>query len=48
MVYVYHKIFLVPGPFCDMKYIEDTQYFYEYDLPDVFTPDSGKVYMVSR
>ena len=25
-----------PGPFCDMKYLEDTQYFDEYALPDIF------------
>ena len=33
-----------PGTFCDMEDLEDTQYFYEYALPDVFTPDSGKFY----
>ena len=31
-----------PGPFCYMEDLEDTQYFYEYNLPDVFPPDSGK------
>ena len=48
MVHVYHKIFLVPGPFCDMKYIEDTQYFYKYALPDIFNPDTGKFSMVMK
>ena len=24
-----------------MEDLEDTQYFYEYALPDVFTPDVG-------
>ena len=38
----------MPGPFCDMKDIEYTQYFYEYDLPDVFTPDAGNVSMVMK
>ena len=48
MVHVYHYIYLVPGPFCDMEDIECNQYFYEYDLPDVFTPDSGNVSMVTK
>ena len=39
------NIFL-PGPFCDMEDLEDTQAFYEYSLPDVFTPDSINVSMV--
>ena len=26
-----------PGYFCDMEDLEDTQYFDEYDLPDVFS-----------
>ena len=26
-----------------MEYLEDTQYFYEYALPDIFTPDAGKI-----
>ena len=30
-----------PGTFCGMEDIEDTQDFYEYALPDVFTPDAG-------
>ena len=28
--------------------IEYNQYFYEYDLTDVFTPDSGNVSMVMK
>ena len=32
------------GPFWDMKYLEDTQDFYEYGLPDIFTPDYGKCF----
>ena len=28
--------------FCDMEDLEDTQDFYEYAIPDVFTPDAGK------
>ena len=32
-----------PGPFCDMGYIEDTQYFDEYDIFDVPPPDAGKI-----
>ena len=31
-----------------MEDLEDTQYFYVYALPDVFTPDSGKIYMVMK
>ena len=31
-----------PGPLYDMEDVEDTQYFYEYNLPDVFRPDTGK------
>ena len=27
---------------CDTEDLKDTQYFYEYALPDVFTPDAGK------
>ena len=30
------------GHFCDMKYLESTQDFYEYNLPDVSPPDTGK------
>ena len=32
----------VPVPFCDIEYLEDTQYFYEYALPDVFSLGDGK------
>ena len=35
-----------PGPFCDMKYLEYTQYFDEYALPDVFSPGSGKTLLL--
>ena len=31
-----------------MEDLEDTQYFYEYALPDVFTPDAGKFSMVVK
>ena len=31
-----------------MEDLEDTQDFYKYDLPDVFTPDSGKFSMVTK
>ena len=31
-----------PGPFFDLEDLEDTQDFYDYVLPDVFTPDAGK------
>ena len=34
----------VQRSFCDMEYLEDTQYFYEYALPDVFNPDAGIVF----
>ena len=27
-----------------MKYLESTQYFYEYNLPDVYPPDAGKYF----
>ena len=27
----------MPGPFCDVEDLEDTQYFYEYALPDVYS-----------
>ena len=27
-----------PGPFCDLEYLEDNQYFDEVDLPDVAPP----------
>ena len=27
-----------------MEDLEDTQYFYEYALPDIFTPDAGKFF----
>ena len=37
-----------PGPWCDMKDLENTQDFYEYALPDVFTPDVGKFSMVMK
>ena len=37
-----------PGPFFDMEDLEDTQYFYEYALPDVFTTDAGKFSMVMK
>ena len=30
------------GPFFDMEYIEDNQYFYKYNLPDGFPPDADK------
>ena len=29
-----------------MEDLEDTQYFYEYALPDIFTPDTGKFSIV--
>ena len=31
-----------------MEDLEDTQYFYEYSLPDVLNPDSGKFSMVMK
>ena len=31
-----------------MEDLEDTQAFYEYSLPDFFTPDTGKFYMVTK
>ena len=31
-----------------MEDLEDTQYFYEYDLPDLFTPVYGKFSMVMK
>ena len=31
-----------------MEDLEDTQYFYQYALPDVFTPDDGKFAMVMK
>ena len=34
--------------FCDMEDIECTKYFYEYNLPDIFTPDAGNVSMVMK
>ena len=43
-----HEIFLVPGPFCDIEDLEDTQFFYEYALPDFFTPDTGTFLMVMK
>ena len=48
MAHVYHSIFFVPGNFCDMEDLEDTQDFYEYALTDVFTPDVGKFSMVMK
>ena len=30
-----------PGPFCDMEYLEDTQYFGEDALPTALPPDAG-------
>ena len=30
-----------PGPFCDMEYIEDTQYSDDYALPKVLPPSAG-------
>ena len=38
----------MPGPFCDMGYLEGTQDFYVYALPDVFTPNAGKFSMVRK
>ena len=38
----------MPGNFCDMEDLEDTQDFYEYDLPNAFTPDAGKCSMVTK
>ena len=29
-----------------MEDLEDTQYFDEYALPDVFPPDAGKFYLI--
>ena len=37
-----------PVIFCYMEDIEDTQYFYEYSLPDVFTPDAGFFSLVMK
>ena len=31
-----------------MEDLEDTQKIYEYALPDIFTPDSGKYSMVMK
>ena len=31
-----------PGHFCDMENIEDTQYFDDYALPDVFPHDADQ------
>ena len=42
--YCFNKVYdsdREPGPFCNMEDIEDTQYVYEYALPDVSTPDAG-------
>ena len=39
---------LAPGHFCDMEDLEDTQDFYEYALPDVFTPDAETFSMVMK
>ena len=39
---------MVTEPFCDMEYLEDTQAFDEYALPDVLTPDVGKISMVMK
>ena len=36
------------GTFCDMEDLEDNQDFYEYALPDVFTPDARKISMVIK
>ena len=38
----------MPGPFCDMEDIEDIQDFYEYTIPDIFTPDTGKFSMLMK
>ena len=31
-----------------MEDLEDTKYFYGYDLPDILTPDDGNVFIVMR
>ena len=31
-----------------MEDLEDTQYFHEYALPDVFAPDAGTFSMVTK
>ena len=36
------------GPFRDMGDLEDTQYFYEYSLPDFFPPDDGNSFSVNE
>ena len=42
------KYFWCQYVLCDMEDLEDTQDFYEYALPNVFTPGAGKVYMVTN
>ena len=34
----------MPGPFCYMDDLEDTQLFYEYALPDILPPILEKMY----
>ena len=35
-----------PGSFCDMEDHEDTKYFHDYTLPNVFPPDDGRIFSV--
>ena len=35
-----------PGLFCDMEDHEDTKYFHDYTLPNVFPPDDGRIFSV--
>ena len=37
-----------PGPFCDLEYLEDNQYFDEHILPDVFLPDADNFSLVLK
>ena len=37
-----------PGLLCDTEDFEDTQYFYEYPLPDLSPPDAGKISLIIK
>ena len=36
------------GPFFDMEYIEDTQYFDKYALPNFLPPDAGNFSLITK
>ena len=38
----------MPGTFFDIEDLEDTQDFFEYALPDIFTPNASKISMVMK